>query len=117
MAVTTATADSNQLLNIAKCVLNTSQAVREKKAKTSKKNEVSANIYHLTVAFYALVKEQTLTTSCEEEDNRQKLMPSPRRCLLHLIKLAMLQMTMEIKKCELKGSKKNVEMSKIIKKN
>lgn len=51
------------------------QPVSEKKAKTSKKNEVSANIYHLTVAFYALVKEQTFATSCEEEDNRQKLMP------------------------------------------
>lgn len=91
------------------------QPVSEKKAKTSKKNEVSANIYHLTVAFYALVKEQTFATSCEEEDNRQKLMPSPRRrcCLLHLIKPAMLQTTMEIKKSELKGAKKCVEMCKI----
>lgn len=72
--------------------------------KTSKKNEVSANIYHLTVAFYALVKEQMLATSTEEEeeDNRQKLMPS----LLHLIEPAMLQTTMEIKKNRLKGAKK-----------
>lgn len=46
------TADNNQLLNIAKkCELN-----NEKKSKHQKKNEVSENIFHLTVAFAVLVR-------------------------------------------------------------